>query len=236
MRRRYFFVCRKIYQKIKKFFVTLVIFTFILRLDIIESTERAVLIVTERRIMDDRKIIELLFERKESALDEISRKYSRLYTGIIREMISDVCDAEECANDVLLAVWSSIPPNCPNNLSSYICKIARRIGVDRFRYNTVGKRNCGYTVTLDEIEECLPDVEPFGAHAEQSEIIRNVLSDFIRGLDPETEILFVRRYIYLESVMSLAERFDTDENRIAVKLCRARKKLKKRLEKEGIQI
>ena len=185
--------------------------------------------------MDDQKIIELLFLRTESALDEISRKYSRLYTGILREIVSDACDAEECANDVLLAVWNSIPPHRPKNLSAYICKLARRIGIDRFRYNTVGKRN-GYTVALEELTECLPSENPFGEQAEQSEAIRNILSEFIRGLDPETEILFVRRYIYLESVMSLAERFEMDENRVAVKLCRARKKLKKLLEKEGIRI
>ncbi len=229
------FICHKIYQKNKNFFLPPAIFTFILRLGIIEGTKRAVPIVTERRIMDDREIIEMLFERTESALEEISRKYSRLYMGIIMETVSDACDAEECANDVLLAVWNSIPPNRPNNLSAYICKLARRIGIDRFRYNTVGKRN-GYAVALDELAECLPLEDPFGASAEQSKTIRSVLSEFIRGLDPETEILFVRRYIYLESVTSLAERFETDENRVAVKLCRARKKLKKLLEKEGVQI
>ena len=193
-------------------------------------------IITERRIMDDRKIIELLFLRTESALDEISRKYSHLYMGIINALVNDGRDAEECANDVLLAVWNSIPPNEPDQLSAYICKLARRIGVDRFRYNTVGKRNGEYVLTLDELGECLPSENPFGAQAEQNEIIRSVLSDFIRGLDPETEILFVRRYIYLESVMSLAERFGLEENRVSVKLSRARKKLKKLLEKEGIRI
>ena len=186
--------------------------------------------------MDDQKIIELLFLRTESVLNEISFKYSRLYTGIIREIISDERDAQECANDVLLAVWNSIPPNSPQNLSAYICKLARRIGIDRFRRNTADKRGGGCDVSLSELEECLPSEASFGDQRDQSDVIRSVLSDFIRGLDPETEILFVRRYIYLESVMSLAERFDLEENRVSVKLSRARKKLKKLLEKEGIRI
>ena len=67
-------------------------------------------------------------------------------------------------------------------------------------------------------------------------MIRAVLSEFIRGLDAETEILFVRRYIYLESVAELATRFGMNRNSVSVKLYRARKKLKKILEKEGIQI
>ena len=61
--------------------------------------------------------------------------------------------------------------------------------------------------------------------------ISGVISDFIKSLDPESEILFVRRYIYLESVASLAKRFEMDENHVSVKLYRARKKLKKALEK-----
>lgn len=186
--------------------------------------------------MDDNRIIELLFERAENALDEVSHKYSRLYKGIIREVLSDECDLDECANDVLLAVWNTIPPNKPDSLLAYICKIARRIGIDRLRYNTREKRDTGYMVMLSELDDCLPAEEPVDDSEERSEIIRTVLSDFLRSLDPETEILFVRRYIYLESVTSLAERFELVENHISVKLYRARKKLKKVLEKEGIKV
>ena len=192
-------------------------------------------IVTERSIMDDNRIIELLFERAENALDEVSHKYSRLYKGIIREVLSDECDVEECENDVLMAVWNTIPPNRPDSLSSYICKIARRIGINRFKDNTRQNRNTGYIVMLSELDDCLPADEPIDDD-ERSELIRSVLSDFIRSLDPETEILFVRRYMYLESVTDLAKRFELDENRISVKLYRARKKLKKVLEKEGIKV
>ena len=186
--------------------------------------------------MDDNRIIELLFERAENALDEVSIKYSRLYKWIIREVLSDEGDVEECENDVLMAVWNTIPPNRPDSLSSYICKIARRISINRFKYSTRQKRNTGYTVMLSELGDCLPVDEPIDDGDERSELIGVLLSDFIRSLDPETEILFVRRYMYLESVTDLAKRFELDENRISVKLYRARKKLKKVLEKEGIKV
>ena len=89
---------------------------------------------------------------------------------------------------------------------------------------------------LSELDDCLPADEPIDDSDERSELIGAVLSDFIRSLDPETEILFVRRYMYLELVTDLAKRFELDENRISVKLYRARKKLKKVLEKEGIKV
>lgn len=186
--------------------------------------------------MDDQKIIELLWERSETALDEISLRYSRLYKGIIREILCDDRDTQECANDLLLAVWNSIPPNRPDSLPAYICKLARRIGIDRLRHDTRQKRNGGYTVALSELEECLPAEALTGDDEETGRLIRAVLSEFVRSLDPETQILFVRRYIYLETVTELARRFEMKENRISAKLYRARKKLKRMLEKEGISL
>ncbi len=185
--------------------------------------------------MDDNRIIELLFEREENALNEVAYKYSALYKRIIRGVLSDEYDIDECANDVLLAVWNSIPPNRPHSLCAYICKIARRIGIDRLRYNTGKKRNSAYTVILSELDDCLP-AEDFSCDSGDGELIGKVISEFLEELDPETEILFVRRYMYLESVAELAVRFKISENRISVKLYRARKKLKKMLEKEGIKI
>lgn len=188
--------------------------------------------------MDDKKIISLLFERSEYALDSLSKKYSRLYKGVLRETLSNESDVEECANDVLLAVWNSIPPNSPDCLSAYVCKCARRIGINRYKYNTREKRNTGYTVMLSELDDCIPDnsYEDEYLKREQSEQLRQILSDFVRSLDAETRVLFVRRYIYLEPVASLSERYGIKENVISVKLFRARRKLKKILSKEGIYV
>lgn len=186
--------------------------------------------------MDDGKIIDLLFERAENALEEVARKYSRLYGGILGEVLDDNGDREECANEVLLAVWDSIPPNRPESFPAYLCKIARRIGINRLKYNTRQKRNTSHIASLSELSECIPDRMSLLFADEKSEGIRAVLSEFVRGLDPETRVLFVRRYVYLETAASLAERFAMSENHVSVKLFRARKKLKKRLEKEDIRV
>ena len=184
--------------------------------------------------MDDNKIIEMLFDRAEDALEEIHEKYAPLYRSILQKTLSNPADTDECANDVLIAIWNSIPPNRPKNLSAYISKIARRVGIDKLRYNTRNKRNTDYLVMLSELSDCLP-AEPYLDNSSvQNERLRSLLSDFIRHLEPTTQILFIRRYVCFESVASLVERFQLSENLISVKLYRARKKLKKLLEKEGI--
>ena len=186
--------------------------------------------------MNDNVIINDLFMRKESALDALSDKYSRLYNDVIRQIVHDECDVKECANDVLLAVWNSIPPNKPDNLSSYVCKIARRIGIDRLRYIKRQKRDPDYLVALSELNDCFPSGDRLESFDNKNEVIRTALSDFIRELEPRVQILFVRRYIYLESVDSLSKRFGIKENNISAMLYRARKRLKKKLESKGVSV
>ena len=89
---------------------------------------------------------------------------------------------------------------------------------------------------LSELEGCLAHEDLSDDAEDTSQIIRDTISKFLKDLDPVSEILFVRRYVYLESVAELAARFEMNENRISVILYRTRKKLKKALEKEGIRV
>ena len=184
--------------------------------------------------MEDKQIMAALLDRNDAALKELSAKYGRLYRSILRQILEDEQDVEECANDTLLAVWNSIPPNQPQCLPAYICTIARRIGIDRLRYHSQKKRAKGYTEALAELEGCLPEVS--GVNPEENLHIRAVLNQFLRELDQTTRVLFIRRYVWLESVSSLASRFQMAENTVSARLSRARKKLKKVLEKEDIFI
>lgn len=182
--------------------------------------------------MEDKEIVDALFARSEEALGEVERKYASLYRGVIGRVLYDDGDVEECANDVLLAVWNSIPPERPNSLGAYLVRLARRIGIDRLRFRTRKKRSADYTVMLSELGECL-EASEMPSETDDG-VLARVLSEFLRSLDGETEVLFVRRYIHMESVASLASRFEMSENHVSVKLYRARKRLKERLRREGI--
>lgn len=187
---------------------------------------------------EDIKIIELLFERDQEALAHVEAKYKNLYKSILTRILSDSEDISECENDVLLAVWDSIPPNRPNNLSAYISKIARNISINKFKYNNRSKRSDGYTAALDELYECIPDKSPQNSIdvMEEQSRIKKILSEFFEKLDKESRVLFIRRYFYLETVTELSKRYNITENKISVKLFRARKKLHKILGKEDIEL
>ena len=176
--------------------------------------------------------------RSENAIAAIRQKYSRLYINIFRQILTDNSDIEECENDILLALWNSIPPNTPEYLSAYICKIARRIGINKYKYTTRLKRNHNYTITLSELEDCIScDINnDTQIETDDKEKLTELLNSFIEKLDTQTRVLFIRHYVYMESIKELSKRFDISENSISVKLFRARKKLKNILSREGFKL
>lgn len=70
--------------------------------------------------MEDKEIIELFFDRSESALSETAAKYGTYIRAIAQNILNNHQDAEECVNDTLMRAWNSIPPNKPDFLGAYL--------------------------------------------------------------------------------------------------------------------
>lgn len=187
--------------------------------------------------MTEADIIGLLFARSEEALVEIATKYGSLYRSIIKNILENESDVAECENDVLLAIWNSIPPNKPQHLGAYVSRIARNVSINRFKANTRTKRNGGFVSTIDELAECIP--EHFSKDLikrEDNKAISQAINSFLKECEPQTRVLFIRRYFFMESLESVAKRFGISKNQASVKLFRARNRLKELLEKEEIEL
>ena len=183
--------------------------------------------------MEDSKIIKLFFDRSEEAITELSEKYGKVCKSVAENILNNHRDSEECVNDAFLAVWNTIPPQHPEHLLSYVCRIVRNLAVKKFHANTAQKRNSIYDVALDEIKECFPSSVSVEDEIEAIEVSR-AIDRFLESMDKQNRILFVRRYFYSDSVEELAELFRTSKHNISVRLSRMRKKLKKYLIKEGV--
>ena len=183
--------------------------------------------------LQEQQMIEKLFARSEDVFTDMEATYGNLCSRIIRQILNqDKEDTRECMNDVYLGVWNTIPPQRPQSLQAYICKIARNVALKRLEYHTSQKRH-GVTVSIqDELDACLPPAKNEYDELELAEI----MNQFLETLDRESRILFVRRYWYADSAEELAKNFGYSKNHISVKLGRIRKKLKKYLEKEGIYV
>ena len=102
--------------------------------------------------------------------------------------------------------------------------------LDRLKYNSAEKRNSQFTVSLDELAECIPDNRDFDC---SEKALAEAISRFLRTQDELHRKLFVRRYWYGDSLTVLAGYFGINQRTAATYLFRTRKKLKAYLKKEG---
>ena len=63
--------------------------------------------------MDDKSIVQLYWDRNESAIFESSEKYGAYCTSIAHNILFNMDDAEECVNDTWLHAWNAMPPHRP---------------------------------------------------------------------------------------------------------------------------
>ncbi len=185
--------------------------------------------------MDDGRIIELFYERREEAIKILSEKYGKGCKKIANNILKNELDAEECVNDALLAVWNTVPPQNPDPLQAYLFRIVRNTAIARYHKNTSLKRNSHYDLALEELEGCIGDAITLDRELEAAELSLQI-ERFLDGLSEENRIVFVRRYWFSDSVFDIAERLKLTPNNVSVRLSRIREKLKKHLKKEGFEL
>lgn len=183
--------------------------------------------------MEDSRIIQLFFERSEQAIAELSEKYGALCLKLADGILGDRLDAEECVNDAYLAVWNTVPPESPDPLISYLCRIVRNLALKKYHEKTAKKRDSRYDAALDELAEVLAAPASVEDEIEAKETAESI-GRFLETLNPKDRILFVRRYWFADGIGELAEDFGLGRHAVSVRLSRIRKSLKKHLLKEGI--
>lgn len=182
--------------------------------------------------MEDKKIVELYWDRNESAISETQQKYGNYLTKIAYNILADIEDSRESVSDTYLRAWNSMPPHRPVVLSVFLGKITRRISIDIFRKKTAKKRtDSQYALSLDELYECAssqgnPEKEV------DAKILTNAINDWLASLPDETRKIFVCRYFHFDSINDIAHYTGSDEAKIKSTLHRARLSLKEYLEKE----
>lgn len=186
--------------------------------------------------LEDSKIVQLYWDRDQSAIPATSEKYGSYCTSIARNILGSHEDAEECVNDTYLKAWNSMPPHKPSFLSAFLGKITRNLSFDRFSYNKAEKRGGGEIVlVLEELAECVSDTDCVEQAVNSRELTR-AIEDFLGTLSPEKRGIFVSRYWYTESVTSIARRLGMKEGAVSMTLNRLLQKLRGHLEERGFEL
>ena len=188
--------------------------------------------------MDDSRIIELFFKRKESALENVRLKYGQRLFRTAMNILSNIQDSEECVNDTLFKAWEAIPPNRPAMLGAFLAKISRNIALNKWKAKNAERRGGGETtLVISELEDCIPSPSSNSPEAEyDSNVTTAAINDCLNAMNQTMRVVFVLRYFHGESIANISERFGMSESKVKSMLHRSRKKLKVNLEREGIVV
>ena len=182
--------------------------------------------------VEDKRIIDLFWERNEDAVALTQAAYGPYCLSIARRVLRDDEDAEECVNDTLLAAWKRIPPARPDSLANFLGRIARNTAIDRLRRDTAKKRGGSEAqIAFDELEETLTAAGTPESVLEQKELSAAV-SGILRSFPQAERNIFIRRYWFLDTVPEIASRYGISAGKTAMILSRGRKKLAAALKKK----
>ena len=85
-----------------------------------------------------------------------------------------------------------------------------------------------------EMENCIPD--PYRETEADARELGRILDAFLRTLTPENQMVFLRRYWYVDTIAEIAARYGISESAVQMRLNRTKSKLATFLAKEGIRV
>ena len=180
--------------------------------------------------MNDQAIIDLYFARNEQAIAETDKSYGRVCMQVSMNILKSRPDAEECLNDTYLKTWNAIPPARPHSLCAFVCRITRNLSLNRLRDLRREKRHKELTLSLDELEACIP------AAIEDSNLLADLLNTFLEGLEKTDRVLFVGRYWYSYAIDDLASSMSLTKKAVYMRLYKTRERLRAYLEERGYRV
>ncbi len=184
--------------------------------------------------MDDRTIIEMLWNRVEAGLDALAMRYGPRLQAMARNILGSYQDAEETVNDTYWAVWGNIPPQQPAPLSAFVFRIGRNLALKRRRSNTALKRNGAYDLSLEELAGCIPG--PCLEETVSARALGEAIDAFLDTQPRLSRVVFLRRYWFGDCVTDIAAALGMTQGAVSTRLNRTREKLRIYLIKEGYDL
>ena len=186
--------------------------------------------------MEDEKIIRLYLDRDESAISETAKKYGSRLRAVSYRITCDMETSEECENDTYMETWNRIPPSEPfDYFFAFLARIIRAASIDRCRERTSLKRSAYIAELTEELENCLPA----GGDAEEAldaKLLGETISRYLLTLSDEKQLIFMRRYFYLDSISEISGKLSASESKIKMTLSRLRNGLREYLIGEGFTL
>lgn len=190
-----------------------------------------------RRIpLDDTRIVELYWDRDESAIDETDLKYRHYLSVVAYNIVHSVNDTEECVSDTYLGAWNSMPPHRPGMLKAFLSTIVRRSAINR--YNSKIRQKdipSELTSSLDELDGIVGTEDSTQGDFDALQL-GELISRYLRELNGRQRYIFISRYYFAEPIKVIAERLCISRSSVNKEIALIKSGLRERLESEGYTV
>lgn len=132
--------------------------------------------------VEDKNIVDLYWNRKDSAIVETSEKYGSYLFKISFNILYSKEDSEECVNDTYLKAWNSIPPNRPKLLKAFLGKITRNLSIDLYRKNRTKGRSGEVEIAIEELEGVIPSSEDIFKTLDEKYLVEKI-NEFLESIN-----------------------------------------------------
>ena len=158
--------------------------------------------------MEDRELLSRLSTGEPEAMEQLLARYGGMMGYIVRGILSDPQEAEDCLAQVRARIWEKLPGYREDraSLATWITAVCRNAAYDRLRELARRRERTA------PLEEGRPDPTP----GPEELVLRQ-------------ERLFYRKYYYLQSTAQIAAELGLSRRAVEGRLYRIRKQLQKRL-------
>lgn len=178
--------------------------------------------------MQEEQIIGMILNREESGMDALVRHYGPLIRYVIAPILRDPQDQEDCFSEVIMHIWDKIGQfdGQRGSWKAWLTAIARNTALNDKRKSTRHRQ----VEQLTE-NEASPDLTPEERYIQQERRLK--LQYALKSLNPKEQMLFYRKYYYLQSTAQIASELGMTERAVEGKLYRIKQKLRQMLGGEG---
>ena len=171
--------------------------------------------------MDERTMMQKIAAGDEVALHMLLRRYGPLIRYILRPILPDSRDREECWADISVKLWQTAADFDAEKgtLKAWLTAISRNAALNRAR-----------SICTDvPLEEAVFHADGSAEEELLRHERRQRLSSAVAALLPEERNLFYRKYYYCQPTVQMAAELGLTERAVEGRLYRLRQKLRQQL-------
>lgn len=168
---------------------------------------------------DEKQLLQQILQDPQTGLAQLLDRYSNTLYGVVRHVLPDARDAEECLSDVLVQCWQQAERllERDGNLRAWLIVTARNKALDRYR-----RLRRTRTEPLPE-DFALLAQELTESHPSEAE---EIIAELVDALPPPDREIFMCRYYGLQSSREIGAALQMEVHTVNVRLSRGRKRLR----------